>query len=123
MHVLRNPLKYVAEKGRHAWADPRSIPAKTLDYAKYDVVRALNKLVDALGLNESVIERAMARAMAVPAERFLRFKRTVNLLVSDGQSPGRGEIVQGVYQSPILVQWDHASNQTRTVDVTLARII
>jgi diketogulonate reductase-like aldo/keto reductase len=45
MHVLNNPLKFVAEKGRHAWADPRSIPAKTLDYAKYDVVRALNKLV------------------------------------------------------------------------------
>ena len=35
MHVLHNPLKFVAEKGRHAWADPRSIPAKTLDYAKY----------------------------------------------------------------------------------------
>jgi hypothetical protein len=70
-----------------------------------------------------VIERAMARAMAVPAERFLRFKRTVNLLVSDGQTPGRGSIVQGVYQSPILVQWDHASNQSRTVDITLARIV
>ena len=123
MHVLHNPLKFVAEKGRHAWADPRSIPAKTLDYAKYDAVRALNKLVDALGLNESVIERLLARAMAVPAERFLRFKRTVNLLVSDTQTPGHGSIVQGVYQSPILVQWDHASNQTRTVDVTLARII
>jgi len=123
MHVLHNPLKFMAEKGRHAWADPRSIPAKTLDYAKYDLVRAMNKLVDALGLNESVIERALARAMAVPAERFLRFKRTVNLLVSDTQSPGRGTIVQGTYQSPILVQWDHASNQARTVDITLARLI
>jgi hypothetical protein len=123
MHVLHNPLKFMAEKGRHAWADPRSIPAKTLDYAKYDVVRAMNKLVDALGLNESVIERVLARAMAVPAERFLRFKRTVNLLVSDTQSPGHGTIVQGTYQSPILVQWDHASNHVRTVDITLARLI
>ena len=123
MHVLHNPLKFVAEKGRHAWADPRSIPAKTLDYAKYDVVRALNKLVDALGLNESVIERAMARAMAVPAERFLRFKRAVNLLVSDSRSPGHGAIVQGTYQSPILVQWDRASNKARTVDITLVRLM
>jgi hypothetical protein len=120
--VLHNPLKFVAEKGRHAWADPRSIPAKTLDYAKYDVVRAMNKLVDALGLNESVIERVLARAMAVPAERFLRFKRAVNLLVSDTETPGHGTIVQGIYQSPILVQWDHASNQARTVDITLARL-
>jgi hypothetical protein len=123
MHVLHNPLKFMAEKGRHAWADPRSIPAKTLDYAKYDLVCAMNKLVDALGLNESVIERALARAMAVPAERFLRFKRTVNLLVSDTQTPGRGTIVQGTYQSPILVQWNHASNQVRTVDITLSRLI
>jgi hypothetical protein len=122
MHVLHNPLKFVAEKSRHAWADPRSIPAKTLDYAKYDVVRALNKLVDALGLNESVIERMLARAMAVPAERFLRFKRTVNLLVSDSETPGHGVIVQGTYQSPILVQWSHASNQVRTLDITLARL-
>ena len=122
MHVLHNPLKYVAEKGRHAWADPRSIPAKTLDYAKYDMVRALNKLVDALGLNESVIERVMAKAMAVPAERFLRFKRAVNLLVSDTQTPGQGTIVQGTYQSPILVQWDRASNQARSVDITLSRL-
>jgi len=95
MHVLNNPLKFVAEKGRHAWADPRSIPAKTLDYAKYDVVRALNKLVDALGLNESVIERALARAMAVPAERFLRFKRAVNLLVSDSQTPATASSSRG----------------------------
>jgi hypothetical protein len=82
----------------------------------------LNKLVDALGLNESVIERVLARAMAVPAERFLRFKRAVNLLVSDTQDPGHGTIVQGVYQSPILVQWDHASNHVRTVDITLSRL-
>ena len=32
--VLRNPLRFAAEKGRHMWADPRSIPSKTLDYAK-----------------------------------------------------------------------------------------
>jgi thiamine phosphate synthase YjbQ (UPF0047 family) len=122
IEVLRNPLKFMAEKGRHAWADPRSIPAKTLDYAKYDMVRVLNKLVDALGLNEGLIERTMARAMAVPAERFLRLKRAVNLLVSDGQTPGHGAIVQGTYQSPILVQWDRASNRRRTVDITLARL-
>jgi len=122
IEVLRNPLKFMAEKGRHAWADPRSIPAKTLDYAKYDMVRALNKLVDALGLNESLIERTMARAMALPAERFLRLKRAVNLLVSDTQTPGHGAIVSGTYQSPILVQWDHASNRSRSVDITLARL-
>ena len=123
MEVLHNPLKFMAEKGRHAWADPRSIPAKTRDYVKYDMVRVVNKLVDALGLNESVIERLVAGAMAVPAERLLRLKRAVNLLVSDRETPGHGTIIQGTYQSPILVQWEHSSKRSRTVDITLARLV
>ena len=120
--VLRNPLRFMAEKGRHALDDPRAIPAKTRDYAKYDLVRVLNKVVDALGLHESILERAIAKAMAVPAERLLRMKRTVNLLVSDTKSPGEGRIVQGTYQSPILVQWHQAHGGVRYIDVTLSRL-
>jgi hypothetical protein len=123
VEVLRNPFRYMAEKGRHALADPRAVPSKAFDYAKYDLVRVMNKLVDRLGLNEGVIERTMARLMAMPAERFLRMKRSVNLLVSDRQSPGHGAIVEGTYQSPILVQWDHASNRERHVIITLARLL
>ncbi len=120
--VLRNPLRFMAEKGRHVFDDPRAIPAKTRDYATYDLVRVLNKIVDALGLHESILERAMAKAMAVPAERLLRIKRSVNLLVSDSASPGHGAIVQGTYQSPILVQWRQAHGGVRYLDVTLARL-
>jgi thiamine phosphate synthase YjbQ (UPF0047 family) len=120
--VLRNPLRFMAEKGRHALGDPRAIPAKTRDYAKYDLVRVLNRVVDAMGLHESILERAMAKAMAVPAERLLRMKRSVNLLVSDAQTPGTGQILQGTYQSPILVQWHQASGGVRHLDVTLARL-
>jgi hypothetical protein len=123
VEVLRNPFRFMAEKGRHAWADPRAIRAKAFDYAKYDIVRVMNRLVDQLGLNESVIERAMARIMAMPAERFLRMKRSVNLLVSDLRTPGSGTIVEGTYQSPILVQWGHASNRARHVNITLARLV
>ncbi len=123
VEVLRNPLRYMAEKGRHALADPRAIPAKAADYAKYDIVRAMNQLVDRLGLNEGIVERTMARLMAMPAERFLRMKRSVNLLVSDRREPGRGAIVEGTYQSPILVQWNHASNRERHVNITLARLV
>ena len=120
--VLRNPLRFMAEKGRHALGDPRAIPAKTRDYAKYDLVRVLNKVVDALGLHESILERAIAKAMSVPAERLLRMKRSVNLLVSDTTSPGEGRIIQGTYQSPILVQWHQAQGGARYVDVTLSRL-
>jgi thiamine phosphate synthase YjbQ (UPF0047 family) len=115
--VLRNPFRHAADKGRHMWAHPRSIPSKALDYAKYDMVRALNQVLDATGLRASLIERLFARAIAVPAGRFLRMKRTVNLRVRE--SDGRGVIADGRYQSPILVQWHRADGRVRALDATL----
>jgi thiamine phosphate synthase YjbQ (UPF0047 family) len=118
-HVLRNPFRFAAEKGRHMLAHPRAIPAKALDYAKYDMVRALNQMLDLTGLRESLLERLFARAIAVPAGRFLRMKRSVNLRVRE--SDGRGVIADGRYQSPILVQWDRAAERVRGLEVTLTR--
>ena len=45
-------------------ASPRSIPQKALDYAKYDMVRAMNQVLDITGLRESLLERLFARAIA-----------------------------------------------------------
>ena len=121
--VLSNPLRFAAEKARHAWNDPRAVPAKALDYAKYDLVRALNRLVDALGLGASRIERLVARALEAPVSRFLRMKRSVDLLVSDSSTSGRGTVVEGTYQTPIMVQWRPARQGTRAVEVTLTRFL
>jgi hypothetical protein len=121
--VLRDPLRFAIEKGRHALADPRAVPAKTLGYARYDLVHVMNKLVDALGLNESIVERLVARTLAVPAARFLRMKRSVNLLVSDRGDRGQAKVVEGRYQSTILVQWHRAPRQARVIDVTLTRLV
>lgn len=121
--VLRNPLRFMAIQGRNALRDPLAIPTKTLGYAKFDLVRTLNQFVDAVGLNESFIERLLARAMALPAERFLRMKRSVNLFVSDRGSPGQGTIVEGTYQSPILVQWRQAPRRVRHIELSLVRFI
>lgn len=121
--VLRDPLRFAAEKARHVVADPRAVPMKTLDYAKYDLVRAFNRLVDALGLGESRLEWLAARLLALPAARFLRLKRSVSLLVSDQNTPGHGTILAGVYQSPILVQWARATRATRQIDVVLTRFV
>jgi len=115
--VLRNPFRFAAEKGRHMLAHPRSIPAKALDYAKYDMVRALNQALDLTGLRASLLERLFARAIAVPAGRFLRMKRAVNLRVRE--SDGHGVIADGRYQSPILVQWHRADGRVRVLDATL----
>jgi thiamine phosphate synthase YjbQ (UPF0047 family) len=119
--VLRDPLRFAIEKGRHAIADPRSVPAKTLGYAKYDLVRILNQVMERLGLSESLVERMLARTMAVPANRFLRMKRSVSLLVSD-DGAGKGSLVEGTYQSTILVQWHRAPRQSRLIDVTLTQL-
>ena len=119
--VLSEPFRFMREKTRHLLARPRAIPNRSLDYAKYDMVRVFNELFDALGMNESVVERLAARVLAVPAARFLRMKRSVSLLVSDRDSEGRGRPVQGTYQSPILVQWAKAQPQQREVDVVLTR--
>ena len=121
--VLHNPLRFAAEKARHAWDDPMAVPGKALAYARYDLVRAMNRLVDALGLQASRVEHLIARALSVPASRFLRMNRGVDLLVSDEGTPGRGRVVAGTYQSPILVQWRPADRAVRHVNVTLTRFL
>jgi len=119
--VLRDPLRFMAEKAGHMLGNPRAIPAKTLDYAKYDLVRVINKGLDAFGLRGSIIEKVMARTLAVPAARFFRMRRSVSLLVS-ADDHGAPTIVAGMYQSPILVQWQHAPRRSRVLDVTLTEI-
>jgi thiamine phosphate synthase YjbQ (UPF0047 family) len=119
--VLRNPLRFVAEKYRHAMANPRAVPAKTLGYAKYDFVRVLNKSLDTLGLRGSFVEKVLARTLAVPAARFFRMRRSVSLLVSD-RGDGTHGLIEGTYQSPILVQWQRAPRETRILEATLTEL-
>ena len=119
--VLRNPFRFMAEKSRHLLANPRAIPNKTIGYAKYDMVRVFNELVDALGLSESVVEKILARFIGAPARRFLRMKRSVSLLVSDRDKAGHGALAEGTFQSPILVQWQQCERRERSVDITLTR--
>lgn len=121
VEVLRNPVRFMAEKGKHMLADPRAIPGKALNYAKYDLVRLVNEFVDALGLNESLLERIIDKFLAVPAERFLRMKRSVSLLVSGDCLGVPGSIVEGEYQSPVLVQWRKAEDNTRRLNIQLVR--
>lgn len=120
--ILRNPLRFVAEKGRHLIADPWAIPGKTIDYAKYDFVRIFNEIFDAFHMSESFVETVAARVIGVPARRFLGMKRSVSLLVSDRDTPGTGAIAEGTYQCPILVQWRKAQARQRTIEITLTRL-
>jgi thiamine phosphate synthase YjbQ (UPF0047 family) len=123
VEVLRDPFRFARETAMNALQDPRTVPVKALGYAKYDFVRAVNRVLDALGLGESRVERLLAAAMAVPASRFFRMKRSISLLLSDTHPSSHHGIVEGTYQSPILVQWTRAPRGVRQVDVTLTRFL
>ena len=120
--VLRDPLRFARIKARNAFNDPRSIPGKTLNYAKYDVVRMLNSLMEALRLDEGSFERLIAKVMALPAQRFLRSRRVSFLAASDA-AQGTTTLVRGTYQSPIMVQWQSPERQERRVDIVLSELL
>lgn len=122
LDVLRDPLRFMAEKGRNFLAEPWAIPNKTIDYVKYDIVRLFNEVFDTLGMNESLIERFLAKMITVPARQLFRMKRSVSLLVSDRDTPEQGNLVAGTYQCPILIQWHKAPRQQRQIEITLTRI-
>jgi hypothetical protein len=121
VEVLKDPLKFAAQRGRHMIDDPFAIPTKTLNYAKYDFPRLLNSLMEALRWDHSVLERTMAKLMAVPARRLLRSRRVTFLAAHDASSGG-SRLVRGTYQSPILVQWQPADARARTVEITIAAL-
>jgi hypothetical protein len=120
--VLRNPLHFAKIKTRHLLDDPLTIPGKTLNYAKYDVVRVLNSLMEALGLDQSSLERLVAKVMSVPARRLLRSRRVSFLAAADREHPA-AHLVRGTYQNPILVQWQPAERQARHLEIALVELL
>src|SRR5215467_1798197 len=120
VEVLNDPLRFARIKGRHMIEDPLSIPAKTLSYAQYDAVRILNSLMEALRIDQSSLERLVAKMLSLPARCFFRSRRVSFLASCEGGSVPR--LIRGTYQSPILVQWQSAEKQTRNIDITIAEL-
>ena len=118
--ALRDPLRYMVQRGKKLLRHPSVIPGKTRDYAAYDLIHFYNDLMDNVPVGRSVIDRFLS-VLSSPAKRILRLKRHVSLLVSDSAETGTSRIVQGQYQSPILVQHHPATNGVRHLDVTLRR--
>lgn len=118
--VLKNPLRFMAMRGVNMLRDPGAIKEKAKDYMKYDLVHVVNEFIEATGLSETKVERIIDKFFQVPADRFLRMKRKVDLIVSD-EGTGQGRIVNGTYQSPILVQWRRNEDRTRMIEVTFNR--
>src|SRR5579883_1640902 len=120
VEVLQNPLRFARIKTQNMIKDPLSIPAKTLSYAQYDAVQILNSLMEALQIDQSSFERLVAKLLSLPARCFFRSRRVSFLASCDGGTVP--EIVRGIYQSPILVQWQSAEKQTRNIDINIVEL-
>ena len=115
--VLRDPLRYMVQRGKKLLRHPTTIPGKTLDYASFDLIHLYNEFMDVLPMR-SVVDRIVS-VLSSPASRILRLKRHISLLVSSSEETGPERIVQGTYQSPILVQHQAAAGGVRYLDITL----
>ena len=116
--VLKDPLRFMLKQGRRILQDPRAVPAKSKGYARYDIVKVINLLMDAFGLSESAVERLLARLMGYQAERMLRFKRSISLPITTNHN-GEPSLVRGRYQSPILIQWRPTQKKSRELRIRL----
>ncbi|MGQ4809235.1 hypothetical protein NKDENANG_02650 [Candidatus Entotheonellaceae bacterium PAL068K] len=116
--VLRNPLRYMVQRGKQLLYNPASIPAKTRDYAVYDLIYLYNELMDNLQISRSAVDKALSY-VSVPVSRIFRLKRQISLLISNSGKTGPGRIVQGTYQSPILLQYRSTQKGFRGLDITL----
>jgi thiamine phosphate synthase YjbQ (UPF0047 family) len=121
VEVLKDPLRYMARKGKSFLSDPAAMRSKAKHYAIYDLVHIFNELMNTLQVGQSVIERLVSRVFSFPAARFLGMKRTMSWLVSNSEADGAGTLVQGTYQSPILIQWQKAPQWQRSLDITITR--
>ena len=119
--VLHNPLKFMAQKGKHALAAPQLIPGKTLNYAKYDLVHVFNELMDKFGVSETVIEKFLSIFLRLPASRFLSMKRHISILVSQTSKTDYVQIVFVKFTSPNLGQWWRPPKKTRYFDVKVSK--
>jgi thiamine phosphate synthase YjbQ (UPF0047 family) len=119
--ALRDPLRYLLRHGRRLLRHPSSIPGKTREYAVYDLVHLYNEVMDVLGVGRAVADRILSR-LAAPAWRLFRLKRQVSFPVLEGSGDGaRGRIIEGRYQSPILIQHRPAEGGIRRLEVAVWR--
>ncbi len=118
--VLADPLRYMVQRGKRLLRHPGSIPVKTRNYAAFDLIHLYNELMDTVPLGRSVVDKILS-VLSMPASRILRLKRHITLLVSTSAETGPKRVVQGPYQSPIMVQHQAADSGVRYLDITLRR--
>ncbi len=118
--ATRNPLRYILRRGKRLLQNPASIPGKTRSYVIYDLIHLYNELMKNTQAVHSVANKVLSY-LSTPALHVFRLKRHINLLVSSSVGTGIGRIVQGTYQSPILLQHQRPKKDVRCLEITLGR--
>jgi hypothetical protein len=118
--AMSNPLGYVLQRGKQIFQNPASIPGKARSYLTYDIIHLYNELMKNLQLSPSVVERVLS-FLSHPVSHLFRLKRSITLLVSHSLDTGPGRIVQGSYQSPILLHYGTAQKKLRCLEITLKK--
>jgi hypothetical protein len=116
--VLRDPLRYMLRHSKALLSNPAAIPAKMRDYAIYDLIHLYNEVMDNVQIGRSILERGLS-FLSGPALRLFRLKRSIQLFISGPGEAGRERIMQGIYQSPILIQYQQAEQGARGLEITL----
>lgn len=116
--AISNPLRYTIRRGKKLVKKPTSIPGKAKSYAMYDIIHLYNKLMKNLQISPSVVDKVLS-CLSTPVSRIFRLKRYITLFVSSNVKTGPGRILQGTYQSPILLQHQRARKDVRCLEITL----
>lgn len=119
--MLEDPLRFMTDSGKEFLRSPGQMASRAMDHFRHDASQVLHKMFRAMGMEESLPERAIRKAAGLP--RVLRVPREVSLPVLNGGGEGPGEIQQGTYQSPILMQWARTSRGARKVRVRVTRFV
>lgn len=119
--ILHNPRKFVAEKGKYLLKNPKKIPSRTKEYAMYDFIHLFNRVMNSMKINGSVLEKTLSKLIAVPAEKVLRMRKSINLLIKKDDDLNDWRIVQGKYQSPIVIQWKKSPSNLRNIHISITR--
>ena len=116
--AMSDPLRYIVRRGKKLFQNPASIPAKTRGYVIYDLIHLYNKLMNNVQTGRPAVDKVLSY-LSAPASRIFRLKRNINLLVYSSVETGSARIVQGTYQTPILLQHQKADKGVRCLEITL----
>ena len=121
VEVLKNPLSFSGSLGRFLSGYSPNASSVINSCTRNDLERMYNELTDKYDINKSVLEEIFSRFFAFSVDRFFHMKQSASLLVTNNQKGEPAQVVQGRYQSPILVQWEPAKNQVRNVTLKITR--